>query len=666
MQKHTSSSGPDAFSTQVGLAKALLERDDAPAALAAVQCAHQLCSDSAQAFFDIGVLYYQLHENQAAMNCFERAIGLEPELATAFAHAARILIDEGYLLEAENYLQHATQLDPHAAWTWAWLARARQVNGKTELAIDNYRAAVELAPDDFQPTLELSLLLLESYRLVEATEFLESAVVRFSSSAELRNLLGAAYEARKLSGKAQEQYQLAVDLNPNMANAWCNLGNVFGLQARLDEALAAYRRALKLQPDLMWAHSNLVCTMLFHSNYSSLDVLAECRRWNSSFAMPLAEEIQPWQNSPILDRPLRIGYVSPDMCAHPVGRFMLPILESHDTRNFSVYVYSSGRRVDATTQALRNSAHVWREVSNTTDEDLANLIRQDQIDILVDLSMHMAHHRLLVFARKPAPIQVTYLAYVGTTGLDVMDYRLTDPYLEPNPQQPAGYTERSLFLSDCYWCYRPALNLPVAAMLPADRNQYVTLGSMNNFCKVTPQTLSTWCEILGQIPSSRLRISTGDDSQLARLKSFLSRYSIDSNRVETVPHLSLYDYFDNFKDVDVMLDTFPYAGGTTTCDALWMGVPVVSLAGQTAVGRGGLSLLSNIGLQELVATDVGQYVNIARELCLDISRIRELRRTLRNRMSTSTLMDANRFTRNLEQLFRGVWQDWCEQACINF
>lgn len=653
--------GSSQFASQLCVAQRQMELGDTSAALAALGNAQSVCGESAEQHYQLGMLYRQLPINQSAMNCFEQAIRLDSQLAPAYAEAGRILIDEGYHREAEAYLEHALRLQPDDALTWADVARARHLNGRVEGAIAACRHAVALAPSDCKLLLQLGVLLLNNRRLVEATDLLQAGSARHPTSAQLHNLLGACYEARKLSGQALCHYQHATRLDPNFADAWCNLGNALGLQAKLSEALDAYRRALEIQPDLMWAQSNLAFTMLFHADCTPEEILAENRRWNAAFAVPLAGEIQPWPNSREENRPLRIGYVSPDLCAHPVGRFMLPILESHDRQHFCTYVYSSVRRADATTTELQKCASVWRDVNQTSDQDLAELIRRDQIDILVDLSMHMAHHRLLVFARKPAPIQVTYLAYVGTTGLDAIDYRLTDHYLDSDPKLLNYYSERSLFLPDCYWCYRPVLDVPVEPILPADRHHHITLGSPNNFSKVTPQTLALWCDILRQIPSARLRISTGDSSQADRLTKMLSEWSINPERVDRIPHLGLHEYFSGLGEVDIVLDPFPYGGGTTTCDALWMGVPVVSLAGQTAVGRGGLSILSNVGLPELVATDTAQYAHIVRELGHDRPRLRDLRRTLRSRLQNSKLMDATRFTKNLEDIYRQIWQEWCRQ-----
>jgi predicted O-linked N-acetylglucosamine transferase (SPINDLY family) len=294
-----------------------------------------------------------------------------------------------------------------------------------------------------------------------------------------------------------------------------------------------------------------------------------------------------------------------------------------------------------------------------SDEQLADAIRQDQIDILVDLTMHMAKGRLLVFARKPAPVQVTYLAYCGTTGLRVMDYRLTDPYLDPPGDSERCYSEQSVWLPETYWCYRPTIEAPPVNGLPALLAGGVTFGCLNNFCKVTAPTLAAWRRLLQAVPGSRLLVHSHPGKHRDRVRDFFTQEGVSPERVTFAGKLPITDYFRTYARIDVALDPFPYGGGTTSCDALWMGVPVVSLAGQTAVGRGGLSILSNLGLTDLVARDCEQYVRIAADLANNLPRLGELRATLRARMQNSPLMDTPRFAGNIEAAYRAMWQRWC-------
>ncbi len=305
---------------------------------------------------------------------------------------------------------------------------------------------------------------------------------------------------------------------------------------------------------------------------------------------------------------------------------------------------------------------MWRNIRGLSDEEIANAIRQDQIDILVDLTMHMADNRLLVFARKPAPVQLTYLAYCGTTGLDTMDYRLTDPFLDPPRQTGQLYSEQSIHLPQTYWCYQPVVEAPSLNELPPLKAGHVTFGCLNNFCKVTAPTLAAWRSLLQAVPQSRLLLHAQVGGHRDLAASFFAQRNISPDRLIFVRKVSTAEYMSTYQRIDMALDPFPYGGGTTTCDALWMGVPVVSLAGQTAMGRAGVSILSNVGLPELVAGDSEQYVAIAAALAQDLPRLSELRATLRDRMQASPLMDAPSFARNIEAAYREMWKRWCVKS----
>jgi predicted O-linked N-acetylglucosamine transferase (SPINDLY family) len=289
-----------------------------------------------------------------------------------------------------------------------------------------------------------------------------------------------------------------------------------------------------------------------------------------------------------------------------------------------------------------------------SDDQLPRLVRDDGIDILVDLTMHMKGSRLLAFARKPAPVQVTYLAYCSTTGLRTMDYRLTDPFLDPPGGDESIYSEKSTWLRS-YWCYEPAADAPSVVPPPSARTGAITFGCLNNFGKLTPGTLDMWSELLSGVPGSRLLLFAPEGSHRERARQRLADGNVDPRRLEFVPLMHLNQYLSQYNQIDIALDPFPYPGGTTTCDALWMGVPVVSLAGATAVSRAGLSILSQIGFAELVARAPDEYLAIATRLAGDAPRLAELRLTLRERMRGSPLMDAPGFARDVERAFLEMW-----------
>ena len=343
-----------------------------------------------------------------------------------------------------------------------------------------------------------------------------------------------------------------------------------------------------------------------------------------------------------------------------MGRFLLPLVSHHETSEFEVFAYSRVLAPDAITQSIRSQVDCWRNTAGMSDERVAEQIRKDRIDILVDLTMHAASNRLLVFARKPAPVQVTYLAYCSTTGLETVDYRLSDPYLDPAGGDESHYSEQTIRLPQTYWCYQPSVARRAVVPLPAQEGGSVTFGCLNNFCKVSDPVLTAWTRLLRALPDSKLLLYAKEGSHRDRVVDRFRADGVNPLRIEFTGKVQAEAYFAMYDRIDIALDTFPFGGGTTTCDALWMGVPVISLAGKTGVGRGGLSILSNIGLPELVARSEDQYVHLAAGLAHDHSRLGHLSSTLRERMERSPVMDAPGFARNIESAYRRMWREWCE------
>jgi predicted O-linked N-acetylglucosamine transferase (SPINDLY family) len=620
-----------------------------------------LKSSSAAFHLNLGEAYRAWHRIPEAVACYRRALELKPDFAEAHHNLGNALMDQGKPDDAVACYRRALELKPDLAEAHNNLGNALKDLKKLDGAVACYRRALELKPDFAEAHHNLGSVLTDLGKAGEALAYSRRALELKPDFAEARNILGIALSELGRPDDAVACYRRALELKPDFAEAQNNLGNALVDQGNADEALACYRRALQLRPDYVMAHSNLVYTQLFCPGYDAQSLDEEHRRWSRQHAEPLERFIQPHLNDRSPARRLRIGYLSPDFRLHPVGRFALPLLESHDHESFQVFCYASVLDPDGITERCRAQADVWRDVFRLSDEQVAHAIRQDQVDILVDLTMHMANNRLLVFARKPAPVQVTYLAYCGTTGLGTMDYRLTDPYLDPPGRDERFYCEQSVRLRETYWCYRPPIETPPVNALPALEAGQVRFGSLNNFCKVTPPVLATWSRLLQAVPGSRLLLHAHAGSHRDRIRTLLAEQGISAQRLEFVDSLPTLEYFDVYRRIDMALDPFPYGGGTTTCDALWMGVPVVSLAGQTAVGRGGVSILSNIGLPELIAETPEQYVRIAVELAQDLSRLSRLRATLRDRMQASPLMDAPRFARNVEAAYRDMWERWCKK-----
>jgi predicted O-linked N-acetylglucosamine transferase (SPINDLY family) len=432
---------------------------------------------------------------------------------------------------------------------------------------------------------------------------------------------------------------------------------------RIDEGVEAYRRAVELDPSDFLIHCNLVfCVQYLQGNEGKI-TLAEARQWDSQHAEPLRKGIEPHGNSRDPDRRLRIGYVSNDFREHSVSRFLQQLFQNHDHGNFEIVCYSDVRNPDSLTALLRGCADQWHDIKTKTDQSLAEMIRGDGIDILVDLMGYTAHNRLMVFGRKPAPIQISYLGHPGTTGLAIIDYRLTDGLSDPPGMTDAYYTEGLLRLPRTNWCFAPPPKVPEVGPSPVSQGRPLCFGSFNKLAKATPQVLDMWAEILSAAAGSRLILKSralADPLTHARVCREFELRGVSPERLELVGFENdLASHFQMYGQVDIALDTFPYHGTTTTCEALWMGAPVVTLAGETHLARVGVSLLTNVGLAELIASSAEEYVSIAVGLARDHTRLRELRGGMRQRMLASPLMDGRQFARDVEGTYREVWRRWC-------
>jgi len=388
--------------------------------------------------------------------------------------------------------------------------------------------------------------------------------------------------------------------------------------------------------------------------------MAAHRDW----AMAHASSLHPFtfhDNNRDPARPLRVGFVSPDLRHHPVARFLLALLRHHDKSNCEIYCYADPTKPDETTATLRQFADHWRNTLGRSDDQLAEQIRDDRIDILIDLAGHTSRTRLLMFARKPAPIQATYLGYPNTTGLKAIDWRITDAIADPPGQTESLHTEHLMRLPTA-WCFEPPTDAPSVASLPALANKHITFGSFSNFAKVSETTLRLWSKVMSSTPNSRLIIkSIGlDEPQTQqRIHHRLREAGIDHARVDLLGRVESFSaHLRRYERIDIALDTFPYHGTTTTCEAMWMGVPVVTLAGTVHVSRVGVSLLTAAGFAEWIAQSTEQYAPIAHDLAGNLQKLTQLRSSLRQRLSASALCDGTTFARNFESAMRQMWKTW--------
>ena len=648
----------------LGVALADLGKHDE--AVAAYRQAIRLRANYVDAHINLGAALKETGRLDDAIACYQQAIRLNPRHAEAHNNLGNALKENGQLDEAIVSYRQAIICRPNMAEAHYHLGIALGSKGQLDDAICAYRRAIAHGHNYAEPHCNLGTALRDKGLFDEAIVEYRRAIALQPGLSEAHFNLGVVLKESGQYDEAIAAYREAIRLNPGHTTALSNLGSLLKDEGQLDAAIACYRRAVAVDPSCSQAYSTLVYTLQFHADYDTPAITKEQRRWNDQYAKPLQKVLQPHRNDLESNRRLRIGYVSPDFREHVVGRNVLPLIRHRTREQFEVLCYSNVQRPDALTTQFSSVADGWRSISELSDEQAVDLIRNDRIDILVDLTLHMAHNRLLIFAHKPAPVQVTFAGYPGSTGLDVIDYRLTDPYLDPPGQSDEFYSEQSIRLPDSFWCYDPASMMagiqpvPQPGPLPALTTGAVTFGCLNNFCKVNEPVLALWARVLKVVSGSRMIVMTPQCSARHRTLDFLKRQGIEAARIEFVANAPVDQYFRRYGRIDIGLDTFPYNGHTTSLDALWMGVPVVTLVGQTVVGRAGLSQLSNLGLTDLVAHTADQYVEIVVRLASDLPKLAELRSTLRERMLQSPLTDAVGFTRSIESAYRQMWRRWCE------
>jgi len=571
----------------------------------------------------------------------------------------------GRLAEAENIFRQVLAQQPANAETHYYLGLLLSDMRQWVAAIASYRQAIRYRPDLAEAHCNLGAALQAAGRLDEAVASYHDAIRFRPGFAEAHCNLAIALRGTGRFDEIIASCRQALQLKPELAEAHETLADALRDAGRLEEAIAAYRQVLRIKPDRADAHANLIFVSHYYFASDPRSQFDESRRWSELHAEPLKRFIRPHVNDRNPDRRLRIGYVSPDFHNHAVSRFVLPLLAAHDHEAFEIFAYALVRSPDGVTEQMKSHCDTWRSIVDVSDEAAARTIHEDQIDILVDLAGHTRDNRLLIFARKPAPMQVSWLGYPGTTGLSTMDYRFTDALADPPGLTDSFYSEKLIRLPQSNWCFAPPDDAPPVAELPAIANQRVTFGSFNNFAKLNEPTLKLWAKILLATPGSKLLLKAqvlAVTSVQHRVRELMSEAGIERDRLELLGWVSSSEHLAQYRRVDIALDSHPYHGTTTTCEALWMGVPVVSLAGDTHVSRVGVSLLSNVGLTELAAQTPEQYVRIAANLAADLPRLAELRRTLRARMQASPLMDAARFARDVEAAYRRMWRDWCERT----
>ncbi|MFI4977042.1 MAG: tetratricopeptide repeat protein, partial [Caulobacterales bacterium] len=597
-----------------------------------------------------------------AVKAYELAITLSPRYAEAHNNLGGAFTDQGKLDKAATCYERAIVLGPDYAEAHYNLGKVLQLQCRFDEAKRRYEQALSLQPNHIEARNNLGNVLRLQGQFDEAAACFKRALETSPDNIDVLANLGAVLLEQGRSDEAWTAYERVLALAPDNADAIRMLGMRLALQARLEEALAHFERALEIDPDNKLARSDyLMC--LNYTDRTAAEIFNAHRRFGEVHERDLPPPA-PHLNDRNPKRRLRVGYVSGDFCNHSVAWFLAPLLTAHDPAAVEVFCYAEVVQPDAVTERLKGQADHWVSTVGMSDQALAERIRAERIDILVDLAGHTAHNRLTMFALKPAPVQITWLGYPNTTGLSAMDWRLVDAVTDPPGEADGFATESLVRLEDGFLCYGPPPDAPEPAPPPCLAAGVVTFGSFNNPSKLGDATLDVWAKLLERLPAARLLLKGGAFSDEAARQRFHARFEqrgVAPERVvlkgyaaHTADHLALY------ADIDIGLDPFPYNGTTTTCEALWMGVPVVALLGGRHAGRVSASLLTRVGLEELIARDAQAYVDIAARLAGDPARLAELRATLRPRMAASPLTDAPAFARKLERAYRQMWTRWCD------
>ncbi len=567
----------------------------------------------------------------------------------------------GRLPEAECIYQQVLQVDPNHPEALHLLGLIAHQVGKNDVAVQLIDKALTIKPDYAEALSDRGVVLYSLNRLDEAIASYDRALTIKPDYAEALNNRGAALGALYRYDEAEASYHRALRINPEYPEAHNNLGSLFGNMGWLEEAIASFRRALELKPEYAEAHSNLIFTLDMSTSEDIASLQAERKVWSESYAMPLFVE-RAFSNTLDPDRRLRIGYVSADFRGHSAARAFESMLFHFDRQHYEIYAYSNNHREDTLTQRFKQNVTGWRKIAGLPDDAVANLIRQDQIDILVDLSGHSAGHRLLVFARKPAPIQITAWGHATGTGVKAIDVFLADAVIVP-PEERSLYAETVRYLP-CALCYSSDATPPPVNVLPALQQPGITFGSFNRLSKVSDPTITLWSRVLQAIPDSRLILKTpelDDDATREHVLARLARAGIEAARVTLQGKTNWDRHMAAYHQIDIALDPFPQGGGITTLEGLLMGVPAITLRWPTVAGRISATVLTTLSLTDWIAETEDDYVQLAIDKAHSIEALAVLRSTLRERFKESVLGNANDYVKIVEKEYRDLWRAWAQK-----
>jgi len=646
---------PDAL---IALGTALQRQDRLDEAGDAYRSALRLRADDGDAWFRFGTLLVAQGRQDQAIEVFRQALSVQPNHVEALIHLGNALKTRGDGAGAAAAYQRVLELDPTNVVALNNFGNLLQGAGLLDEAEALYRRLLAARADQPGALGNLGNVLQSQGRFDEALACYRLALEGAPGDPVPHHNLATALKRMNRLGEAVTEYRRALELDPDYAEALSGLGAALQAQGHVADAVPLYERALSLAPAFPEPLNHLMFALNALPDVTGADLLAAARRWTAGW--PAVPVMTGYANRPDPDRPLRIGYVSPDFRHHPVGYFLTAILGHHDPAEVEIHCYSNARVVDDVTLKIQADVKGWRSILGLDDAAAAALIQADGIDILVDLSGHMADHRLPLFQRRPAPVQATWLGFFCSTGLDAIDHIIADPTII-RPEDEACYSERVWRLPGCYLCFDGGpIDLPTVPM-PAGETGPITFGCLNRRDKMSGPSIAAWAEILRRVPLARLLLKTAgfsDETTRSAMLAAFERHGIGADRLLIEGATPRRAHLEAYHRVDLALDPFPYTGATTSAESLWMGVPLVTLRGQTFVGRVSASMLQAVGRPELIAEDVEGYIDLAVTLASDRQRLAALRRDLRE-AARAGLGDGAGFARALEAIYRGQWRAWC-------
>ncbi len=632
-------------------------------ALADYEHAHQLDPKDVRTLGNLGEWCLARNAFAQALVWLDTALALDPHYYEVRVNRVAALIElrklEQARIEAERLVQdYPTRPEPYGN-----LGNVLYSGGKLKEAIAQYKRAVEIRPDYAEAHFSLVALQGFSGHQELVVDYLERCIEEKGETSQRLTLLAVAHKECGHLEKAIAMSRRVMEIYPEDLRGKVNLAGCLSETGNPKQAMDIYDGISGRDVSQMAMASNVLFEMNYLPELSREEVFLRHLDWAAKYEAPLLLPAQFDNRNRDPHRRLKVGYVSADLCAHPVGFLLGDVLRRHDKAQFEFHCFSAGLKKDATTSQIAAAVDTWSEVAFETPQELATRIREAQVDVLVDLSGHTGNHRLQTFALHPAPVQATWIGYFNTTGMSCMDYFITDPHTSPTGSGQL-FTEHALHLPHTRFCFDAPAYAGDVAPAPVLKNGFVTFGSFNRLPKLSPQVLDAWARILLAVPSSRLLLKAAalaDDSVCQQFVERLAGRGIDAGRLELRGASVHHEMFEEYGHLDIALDPFPFNGGMTTLEALWMGVPVVALEGNSVVSRQSYSALANLGLaDELAFPDVDAYVAGAIALAANPARLAELRSQIRPRMQGSALCQPNQFTRDLEALYRRMWQAWCK------